>query len=266
MAEWCAVWGLNHGVIKDRFEATRRGTLLMGLAASIRREAAELPDGFHPDLLLKNFVEVEALLDQFTILPATTMQQMYEQMKGTGWQCLELMDAMLSSHRPERAIERDKLREHLEQVRALIDGILQDPDLPADLKRYIVQRLRDVEQALVDAAIHGVASVELAASSLLGASQLDRDWWDRVAQTRWAPRIGAVWMAIVTTLGAAGGIPALMPGSQAPVVEQSVTVNVTVEDDDDVVDAEVIEDSRNAAPRHGHRRSESPHSGRSTQP
>jgi hypothetical protein len=57
-----------------------------------------------------------------------------------------------------------------------------------------------------------------------------------------------------------------MPGSEAPVVEQSVTVNVTVEDDDDVVDAEVIDDSRDAAPGHGHRRSESPHSGRSPQP
>jgi hypothetical protein len=262
MAEWCAVFGLNQSDPFERAECTRRGTMLMALAREVRREAEQLPEGFHPDVMLTNFNEIESALDQFTVLPTIQMQGMYGQIQGTGWQSLKWLDAILSSHRPEQVIEHDSIQGHIEQVRDLIDSVLADVELGGDLKRYIVARLRDVEKALTDALIIGAPGLELAANSLFGASRRERDWWDRIAQTKWGPRIGAAWMAIVTTLGAAGGLPALMPGRDAaPQLDFHQTIKVEVEDPDssaadrktgdhpdEVVEGELVDEDEPADP------------------
>jgi len=246
MGEWCAVFGLDPSKVGDRAECTRRGMMLAGLAQATRREAEQLPEMFHPAVMLANFHEVESALDQFTILPSIGLQQMYAQMQGTAWQALKMLDAMLSTHRPEAVVEHADIKEHVAKVRELIDEILADDDLDEALKRYIVARLRDIEDALTDALITGAGSVELAVNATIGAAQMDRDWWDRIAHTKWAPRIANVWMAIVTTLGAAGGVPALMPGDDAlPVIEQTVQVDtdVTVNvEDEDIHYAEIVEE------------------------
>jgi hypothetical protein len=251
MGEWCAVFGLDQSSPAERAECTRRGTMLARLARDVRREAEQLPDHFHPAMLLSAFPEVEGALDQFTVLPNVTMAQMYSLIQGTGWQSLQYLDAMLSTHRPETVVEHDAIRGHIESVRALVDDILADDDLDAAVKRYVVARLRDVEEALTDALIVGVDGVELAVNATIGSAQMDRDWWDRIAKTKWAPRIGAVWMAMVTSLGAVGGVPALMPGDepQPPAIVQTVEVDTNTDvtlnvEDEDIHDAEVVDEDK----------------------
>lgn len=226
MGEWCKVWGLDAGRVVDRVECMRRGAMLMQLAQDVRHEAEQLPDGYHPEVMLTHFGEIESALDQFTVLPSNAMQAMFGQIQGTGWQCLRMLDAMLSTHRPERIAAESEVKDHIDQVRELIADILADEGLDPGLKRYIIARLRDVEKALIDALITGSGGLELAANSLFGAAQRERDLWDRIAETKWAPRIGATWMAIVTTLGAVGGVPALLPKDDAKPVEVNNTVVV----------------------------------------
>lgn len=258
MGEWCAAFGLDHNKVADRVQCMRRGAMLMRLATEVRREAEQLPGIYHPAVMLQHFGEIEGALDIFTILPGQQMGRMFEQIQGTGWQSLRLLDAMLSTHRPESVVEPDAIRKILAQVGSLIDEILADSDLETDLRRYIVARLRDVQNVLTDALITGAPGVELAANSLMGARHRDEDLWDRIAATRWAPRIAMTWAAIMTTLSAVAGFPALMPGSDEQSVEIHTTVNTTVNtdgsesDDDaatsdedesaDVVDGEIVED------------------------
>jgi hypothetical protein len=128
----------------------------------------------------------------------------------------------------------------------LIVDVLGDNELDPDLKRYIIARLRDVERALADTSITGVVDVELAVNSMMGAVQREPDTWDRIAKTKWAPQIGAAWMAIVTTLGGIGAVPGLLPGGEAPPTEVNQTVIITDgspgQRDGEVVDAEIVED------------------------
>jgi len=241
MAEWCAVFGLDSSVPADRAECTRRGTMLAGLARSVRREAEQLDEVFHPAVMLEHFHEVESALDQFTILPSIGLEQMYAQMKGTAWQSLRMLDAIFSTQSSEPIVEPDTIRDHIQKVRDLIDLIIADDELDAALKRYVVSRLRDVESTLTDGLITGAPGVELAVNSLLGAAHRDRDLWDRVAHTKWGPRIGAAWMALVTTLGGVGAVPVLMPGEerQPPAIHNTVEVDVDLT----VHDAALIEES-----------------------
>jgi hypothetical protein len=247
MAEWCAVFDLNSDQKTDRGECTRRGAQLIRLARDVRREAEQLPEHFHPDLLLEHFPEVEDALDVFTALPNMRLEDMYARIHGTGWQSLKLLDALLSANRPEIVVEHDAINDLREQVRALIDDILGDQELDASLKRYMIARLRDIEDALTDALITGIDGVALAAHATYGAARLDRDWWDRIERTKWAPRIAGIWMTLMTTLGGVGAVLALMPGDEPqPAITQETNTTIVIEspeDGDDVVDAEVVEET-----------------------
>lgn len=256
MSEWCAVFQLDPNHAPDRAECVRRGLLLTARAVEVRREAALLPDNIPADMMLEHFGQVEAVLENFTLLPSLNIANMFGSLRDTGWHSLKMLDRVLSQQSTRPAIDPDTVREHLAELRALISDIATDETLSTDLRRYILDRLHDVERALTDALVNGSRGLEVAINGLHGAHERERDLWDRVAQTKWAPRIGAIWMALVTTLSAAGGIPALMPGGDAPPQQQTVLVipfQHTPKDaspehkDDDIVDAELVDDDDSAA-------------------
>lgn len=256
MVEWCSVFQLDSAKVADRAECARRGLLLTALATEVRRDAALLPDYIPADMMLEHFNQVETVLDHFTLLPGTNIANMFAPLKETGWHSLKMLDRVLSQQSTRPAVERMVLDEHISKVRTLISDIASDETLEPDLRRYIIDRLRDVERALTDALINGAAGLEVAVNGLHGAHERERDLWERIAHTKWAPRIGAMWMALVTTLGAAGGLPALMPGSDTPPPHQTVVVipfqhqpQITSPDhgDHDVFDAELVDDDGSAA-------------------
>jgi len=124
MAEWCAVFGLDSSVPADRAECTRRGTMLAGLARSVRREAEQLDEMFHPAVMLEHFHEVESALDQFTILPSIGLEQMYAQMKGTASSSDAEQDVEPTS---QTSRQRRRRRRHLGFPRTVWIGIRVTP-------------------------------------------------------------------------------------------------------------------------------------------
>ncbi|GAB7005665.1 hypothetical protein JCM18899A_31380 [Nocardioides sp. AN3] len=73
--------------------------------------------------------------------------------------------------------------------------------------QFILARLREVQDALTEALIFGTPSVERGVNILWGSYRQERDWWDRLGESKWGPRVAKVWAGLMLTLGAAGGVP-----------------------------------------------------------
>lgn len=249
----CSMLDEDPNETSGRVAVMRLGAQLSDLCSEVRSEVALLPEYLHPEMLLSDFPQVEAAIDQMTLARQATVEALLQQINPAGHRGLEYLDTYLHSHRAQPWID-DQTRESLiEQVRDLVDGISDDPDLPLDVKQFVLVRLEDVEKALREVLITGSPGVERATDSLIGAMRRRPDMWERIGQSKWGPRLGNIAGALCLALGSAGGIPALMPGDvpQPPVIEQTVEVetdvNVTVpsaEGDaaEDIHDAEVVED------------------------
>lgn len=252
MAQWCRVFDLDSDNAVDRVECLLRAAMLMRLAQRVRADAEALPKDLHAGRAIESLTEIERALDQLTIMPGNNLGSLFTQIQGTGWQSLRWLDDVFAERSLEQAIDPEEIQKHLTSVRGLIDDVLHDQELEVALKQYILARLRDIEKALIDSFVTGADGLKVAVSAPLGDVQMNPDWWDRISKTKWSPRIAGVWMAIVTTLGAAGGVPALLPGGDpAPVVvtnqttvqiENNATVINPEPEQADVVDAEIVDE------------------------
>lgn len=247
--EWCDIFDLDPESPEDIAECMRRGALLMHMAQMAKAEVSTLPHEMAPDIMLASFGQVEQCLNMFSGLMGRNVAQFLEPLKDTGWQSLEMMDAVLARRSTQVVVEQDQVRDYLSQVRDLIDAVLSDDDLDADLKRYIIERLREVERAIQDALITGAPDLERAVTTLLGSVQRRPDMWDRIGKSKYGRRIAGVYAAICMGLSAVGGFPALMPGDEPPIIEQTTIVNVEqqtmvqADPDSDVVDGEIVDEA-----------------------
>lgn len=83
---------------------------------------------------------------------------------------LEMTADVLRRRRPEPTIPDEGLVELVDLVRELIDAVLADPDLPPAAKQFLLERLRDVEIALLRFRVTGYAGVEAAVDALTGGA------------------------------------------------------------------------------------------------
>lgn len=226
----CGRLGKDANTVEGRVAVMRLGAMLADLCAEVRAEVAHLPDFLHPDLLLSDFPQIEAAVDDFTLSRQTPVKNMLTRIDPAGHRGLEILDTYLHSQRPQQWIDDETRESLIEQVRALIDGITEDPDLAVDVKQFVLRRLVEVETGLREARLTGTPGIEHATDALIGAMRRRPDMWDRVAQTKWGPRLGKMAGALCLALGSAGGLPALMPGDEA----QPPEIHNTVEVDTDV--------------------------------
>lgn len=164
---WCTVWDLAVDTIEGRAECSRRGSEMILLGIETQRQSKQIS----PTLTrqnLESFTQVQAALDLFTKLPTIKMGAQLDQIKPDGWLALGNLDGILSEYKPEPVIieaERDSL---LDQTRELVDAVRADNTLSPEAKRQIIEQLRAVEQALLDAELTGSVVIERAANGLAG--------------------------------------------------------------------------------------------------
>lgn len=237
---WALIWGLDPEDTAERTECYRRAMAMIEAAQQVRRTVQSSRNGLAP-LALKHFEEVERALEGFMSMPSGQIIHMMDHIQGTGWHSLELTASIINSEAPDPTVDPERVAAHLTEVRDLIDEVAKDSNLAIDLRTYILRRLREVEDALIEATVNGAPALEMATNAMFGASRRQPDVWDRIADTKWAPRIAAVWMAMMTTLGAAGGAPALMPGGDEQ--PQQLEQNVVIVNDAVIVDGEIVDES-----------------------
>lgn len=164
---WSTVWGLDIKTVEGRTECARRGQEMMALGIETRRQSEQLP----VKLIGKNLdrlAQVQAALDHFPVLPTIGMQDMYAQIKPDGWLALENLDGLLSELQPEPVVLELDRKSLLNQTRELVDAVVADKTLDDDIKRQIIDQLRDVERSLIDVDLVGSAVVDKAANGLAG--------------------------------------------------------------------------------------------------
>lgn len=249
LESWAEVFEVDASTTRGRLEVITAGAALMDLAAKVRERMGELPPEFHADALMADFDEVETTLANFISVNRMKMEGFFSPLHATGWRSLEYADLHLSTQRPERWIDdsgRDRL---LGQIRAVVDAVIVDDELTPDAKQFVIQRLREVEDAIVQARLRGVEPVEAANDSLIAGILRRAD-----LGIAWLKSdTGRVVAGLVVVIAGALGMKAdylVLPGlNDAPAIEApadpsvEVNIDVTTVDDNDPVDAEVVEDA-----------------------
>lgn len=243
----CGVLGQDANTTEGRVAVMRLGTMLADLCGDVKVDVAHLPDFLHPDLLMADFAQIEAAVDDFTLSRQTPVKNMLTRIDPAGHRGLELLDTYLHTHRPQQWIDEEIRESLIAQVRDLIDGITEDHDLAADVKLFVLRRLVEVETKLRQALLTGGPGIEHATDALIGAMHRRPDMWDRVAETKWGPRLGKMAGALCLALGSVGGLPALSPGDedQTPEIhnvdlDTNVTIPTQSDENEDIHDAEIV--------------------------
>lgn len=261
----CDILGVERSSLEGNMAALRMGVQLSELCRQVRRDAAELPEHLHPQLLLADFHRVEAAIDHFTMSRQHQLSAMLDSINPAGYRGLEFLDTFLHSNLRHPYIDEETRADLIEQVRELMDGVTEDPDFDVETKDFLLTRLEEVEAALREALLTGTVRIERATESLIGAMHRRPDLWDRIAATKWGPRVKNIAVGLCMALSAAGGLPALMPGDPpgptAIVQETHLEVNVTndevtvdrgsgaSEEEVNVVDAELVDEGDETSER-----------------
>lgn len=238
---WRDLWDLDADLPTNSVEYLRRSMAMIETGQQVRLRAERSGTSF-ARVALEHFHEVESALSCLMIPRFKIVEQM-GRMKATSWQSLRFLSSVFEAENgAEPDVDLASIDQHLSEVQDLIRSVLADDSLAGDLKTFLLDRLDEVHDALIDATVQGASAVRRARDSLYGSRHLDRDYWDRIAQTKWAPRVGKMWAALLMTLGAAGGLPALLPNDEPkPIQSTVVVVSGDKPESDDVVDAELVD-------------------------
>jgi hypothetical protein len=136
-------------------------------------------------------------------------QSILSDVSDAGWAALEYADNVLQKTSTEKRLSADQHQRYLDDLRGLIEDVLNDDTLSPQDRHRIVGLLRQVEDALVDIRLFGADRVQDAAAAAAGVLASDRDLWDRIAKKKWVKRFGRVIGGLLFALGAMEGLPAI---------------------------------------------------------
>jgi hypothetical protein len=251
---WYSAWEIDRsGVNGVSFNYFQRISHLAQALGEVEAACKDLPAGYHPDLLLSGFDKVRQVVNSSwagatgKLVAASDLAELLRESLPV----LARLDQTLSSRQISNGVSVSQMRDLRNQINSLIDEVKRDENLGDELKDLIVTRLKQVLTAISQAYVLGDAPLKEAAEALLGAVRLDPELWNRVSESRWGPRVAAVWLGLMATLGGVGAVPALLPHSEPtpPAIQTPVPVDVRIDvdvnnpdGDSDVIDAELVDD------------------------
>jgi hypothetical protein len=248
LAVWAEVLTLDISTVRGRLDVFQAGAALMDLAEEVRAGMAELPAHFHAAALMADFDEVDRTLSNFFSVNGMTLERFFSQLQATGRRSLEYADLHLSTQRAEVFLDDSGRDDLLDQIRAVIDAVMNDKDLKADTRLFVIGRLRSVEGAVTKARLNGIAQMEAANDSLIGGILRHADLGVAWFKSDTGKRVAGLVVMIAGALGLNTDHLALPGLNDHPAIEAPATpgveVNITVNEGDEepVVDAEIVED------------------------
>jgi hypothetical protein len=164
---WMQVWHLRNNLHGNR-ELMARAWALTDTTAEVRSRASALHAG---DILLTAFGEVEETVANFVQVKTISHAAFFSPLKETGRMCLAQLTQFLAvdGHAPfELDDERDAISDLVTQTRSLIDSFRADTELPADLRRDVIDRLQEVIAHLLRVEVGGAPEVGRAIDGVAG--------------------------------------------------------------------------------------------------
>ncbi|MFD6261684.1 hypothetical protein ACFWFK_11160 [Micromonospora chalcea] len=179
------------------FDVSNRVGVLQGAADLVRlvdqveHEVRALPEDEDPEHLLAFLPEIRKIVDALLYVGGVQMNHFTAQVTGEMiYSLASCARALRRNGRAEPVISEDSTNQLVDDVRAVIDDVVAS-DLPSALKELLVDRLRDVEEALLSVRIGGYASVEKAMDALtFGAVRATKQGSEERAQVgSWLGRL-----------------------------------------------------------------------------
>lgn len=135
----------------------------MGLAEEIREQILAIPEIGH-EIHLEWLPAVEQAFAASELNAA--IHPFQGQIANETLLGLRVCSDILRRHAPEPALDEKQLADLLAEVRALIDDILK-ASLPPDLRRFLLERLRDIASAIEEYRLFGRKPIEEALGALV---------------------------------------------------------------------------------------------------
>jgi hypothetical protein len=162
---WSHVFGIETG---DNVQFVERVGLMFKLAQEVRVRVEERVDE-DPTIILEHFSQVEQTLENFFTIGNKHMQQFLANLDPrSGEYSLKLCSSILHRVAPELPIETDQAEDLRRQVEELIDETLSADDLEASVRAWLVKRLNEIRDVLINLKLHGAPGLELAKDRLVG--------------------------------------------------------------------------------------------------
>lgn len=172
---WCHIWSIDPVEPQTRLEYIRRGVGLIDAAAEARALAGALPEEIYmAEHALEHFNQIEDALMFFTSINDTSFSTMFANVRETGWKSLKMMDHLLARECPGPSLTVEQSADLRKMAHDLIDALMADTALDAQLRIDLIQKVRDVDEALIKAAVLGTTVIVDSANTLLG-------YWYRMA-------------------------------------------------------------------------------------
>lgn len=166
---WCDIWGIDPVQPQTRLEYIRRGVGLIDAAAEARALAEALPEEIYMvEHALEHFNQIEDALTFFTSINDTSFPTMFTNIRETGWKSLKMMDDLLARESPGPSLTVEESADLRKMAQDLIDALMADTVLDAQLRMDLIQKVRDVDEALIKAAVLGTTVIVDSANTLLG--------------------------------------------------------------------------------------------------
>ena len=124
-------------------------------------------DGQNQDLLLRWMVNFSQLTSQL-MHGKNSVNHLQQFITPQDLFALEVCADLLHRRSPEATITPQKIPELIKLVREIVDAIGEDDDLPVPVRLHLIDRLREVEHALIHIRTTGYAGVESALDKLTG--------------------------------------------------------------------------------------------------
>lgn len=221
MAEYDNPAGRLHDLLSKLGEQPRNGSIIAGWAAVLEVEQADVV--LHLGRVADLVRQTEEAVD---VSEAAALQPSVRRFRAAWTRAIFPEDQAFTGHLktvlpPEEAMEMlgvvsahlhliasegtvpedDRLDELKTQVRDLIDGVREADDIPDDVKRLVITRLRGVEEAVEHLKVGGPRAVQNAIEAVMGSIVFARNrsvWKSSAVQKIWAT------LAVAWTIFAAG--------------------------------------------------------------
>lgn len=152
------------------------------------------------------YQSVRQLADALLRADSTTSQWMLQQFTETGWNALCWADEILTHYEPEPVVDEAELVELLNQVRDLIDQVLECDEFTKQERDHLVSLLRPVEDAVLMVRVHGAGGLERTLKAVVVDVVANAD--------RWGKRGKAVRRVIAAIGGVAVAFFSAYPGAK----------------------------------------------------
>lgn len=233
---WSVLLSVEQG---DKPQLLRRLGLLLDLPYQIKEQIMNINDIQH-DVYLKWMPAVQTSFSSINL--GRNFNEFRNPLSDHTIYGLEVCSELLSRHSAEKILNPADLQKLGSEVTGLLD-LLHDADLAPDLKLFIVTRLDEIHQAILDYEFAGPKPLRRVVESVVGSVLFEKEKYGRFARTEhhkafWTiiGRAALIVTIVSGTLQITDGLKKLLPERDVPDFEE---ITIEMQDVEQAAEAEL---------------------------